>query len=132
MPSHPHIAPTEPPRAESARVLLADIPGSARRAIAGLVADIPGATLAGQVDSPEQIPDALRRVNANVLVIDDRLLRDDRNPMADGGPLPQDVRLIVLGMDDSAAFPARALRLGAEAWISKDAADDALRRLLAP
>ena len=40
--------------------------------------------------------------------------------------------MIFVGMDDTPLFAARALRLGAEAWIPKECADDALRELLEP
>jgi hypothetical protein len=40
------------------------------------------------------------------------------------------VRVIVVGVDDDPAFAARAHRLGAEAWVAKDRADDQLPALL--
>lgn len=112
------------------RVLVADRSGSARRAISALIEDIDGVALVGQVETREEIGDALRRRNADVLVIDDRLLPTNGHPLAGAGPLHTDVRVLVVGMDEDPAFAARARRLGAEAWIAKHAADDGLRDLL--
>ncbi len=114
--------------APAVRVLLADVEGGARRALAALITDIPGATLAGQVDRADDVTGALRRLKADVLVLDDRLIQDHGGPLA--GSLPDGVRLIVVGMDDTPMFAARALALGAEAWIPKEFADDELRELL--
>ena len=113
------------------RVLLADGSRSARRALAAIIADIDGVTLVGQVETREQMTDALRRLKVDLLVLDDRLHPHDGHPLAGSGPLAGRVRVIVLGMDGDAAFAARADRFGAEAWIAKDEADERLRELLA-
>ena len=128
----PDIAGAGEDAAPVARVLLADLQGGARRALAALIADIPRTTLVGEVDHAEDIPRALRRMKANVLVIDDRLIHEADDPLAASGPLPEAVRVIVVGIDDSPRFAARAAALGAEAWISKEFADDGLRELLGP
>jgi hypothetical protein len=38
--------------------------------------------------------------------------------------------VIIVGVDDDPAFAARAVQLGAEAWIAKDRADDELPEAL--
>jgi DNA-binding NarL/FixJ family response regulator len=110
----------------SVRVLLADREGSARRALAGSLTAIGGVELAGEVGDQAHLADALRRTHSDVLVIDDRLLRDMELMLAG---LPH-LRVLVLGVDDDPAFAARAHRLGAEAWIAKDRADEQLAALL--
>jgi DNA-binding NarL/FixJ family response regulator len=110
------------------RVLLADVADGARRAIAALVNSLAGVTLAGEVSSRGEVAEALRATRADVLVIDDRLLRPDGHAWSDW---PTTLRVIVLGMTDEPAFSARARGLGAEAWVAKERADDELRHLLA-
>jgi hypothetical protein len=44
--------------------------------------------------------------------------------------MPEGVRVIVLGVDDDPAFAARATRLGADAWVAKERADEDLPALL--
>jgi DNA-binding NarL/FixJ family response regulator len=105
------------------RVLLADREGAARRALAGALRAMDGVELAGEVGDRAELADALRTTGSEVLVIDDRLLRD----MSDGLP---GLRVLVLGADLDPAFAARARRLGAEAWIAKDHADERLAQLL--
>jgi DNA-binding NarL/FixJ family response regulator len=113
------------------RVLLADREGTAQRAVAGLLRDLPGVELVGEASTREQVADALRRIRPDVVVIDDRLVpRTGAHVLAGTGPSPGTVRVIVVGVDDDPAFAARARRLGAEAWIAKDRADDVLPRLL--
>jgi DNA-binding NarL/FixJ family response regulator len=114
------------------RVLLADRESSVRTAVASLIEGIDGVRLVGQVATAEEIPAALRRTRADVLVVDDRLLTGERHPFAGAGPLPAAVRLIVLGMDVNPTFAARAKRLGAETWIAKELADEALPEALVP
>jgi DNA-binding NarL/FixJ family response regulator len=109
------------------RVLLADREGSARRALARALTSIHGVELAGEVSDRTALADALEATHSEVLVIDDRLLRDMEGLLAG---LPA-LRVLVLGVDDDPAFAARAHRLGAEAWIAKDRADEQLVTLLA-
>jgi DNA-binding NarL/FixJ family response regulator len=112
--------------ANETRVLLADVAGESRRAVAGLVRGLEHVRLVGEVADTTELAQALRGSRADVLLIDDRLLR------AGGGPLPEraDLRVIVLGVDDHPGFSARARRLGAEAWVAKERADDELPALL--
>ena len=108
------------------RVLLADREGVARRVLAGALQAIDGVELAGEVSDSADLADALRLTDSEVLVIDDRLLRDTGSLLVG---LPG-LRVLVLGADDDPAFAARARRLGAEAWIAKDRADERLVALL--
>jgi DNA-binding NarL/FixJ family response regulator len=108
------------------RVLLADREGSARRALVSTLKGIDGVELTGEVGNRADLPDALLRTRSEVLVIDDRLLRGHDDVLAE---LPA-LRVLVLGVDDDPAFAARARRLGAEAWIAKDRADEQLATLL--
>jgi DNA-binding NarL/FixJ family response regulator len=106
------------------RVLLADIAGTARDALAALLDTIHGVELVEQVGTRQDVTDAMRRREPDVLLIDDRLI--------EGGGFvdPFAVRMIVMGVDDDPAYAARASRLGAEAWIAKDQAAEDLPRLL--
>jgi DNA-binding NarL/FixJ family response regulator len=106
------------------RVLLADLPGPARRALADLLEEMDGVELVGQVSSGDELGHALDGTRPDVLVIDDRLLR------AGGASLPTGPRLIVIGVDDDPGFAARAEALGADAWMVKDGADEQLPALL--
>jgi DNA-binding NarL/FixJ family response regulator len=106
-------------------VLLADVAGRPRRALASLISGLDHVTLVGEIGDRGELAAALLATGADVLLIDDRLLR---NQHAD---LPADLRVIVLGVDDDPAFSARAHRLGAEAWVAKDRAGDELPALLA-
>ena len=106
------------------RVVLADRPGPGRRALTGLLGRLDGVVLADVAGDREELAVALGRCRPDVLVIDDRLLR-----ALDG--LVADVRLLVLGVDVDPGFAARALRMGADAWIAKDRADEQLPTLLA-
>jgi len=108
------------------RVLLADLPGPARRALAALLEHLDGVVLVGETDNRDDLGPALDGTRPDVLVIDDRLLGDGRVP------LPTGPRVIVLGVDDDPAFAARARTLGADAWVVKDRADEDLRSLLVP
>jgi DNA-binding NarL/FixJ family response regulator len=108
------------------RVVLADRPGPGRRAVAGLLGKLDGVVLADVAGDWEELAVAMGRCRPDVLVIDDRLLRGHRIE-----ELAADTRLLVLGVDVDPGFAARALRLGAEAWIPKDRADEQLPTLLA-
>lgn len=112
------------------RVLLADVEGTARYALAVLIAGLEQVALVGEVGERADLAGALRRTGAEVLIIDDRLLRAGDHVLAGLGPLRTAVRVLVLGVDDDPAFAARAHRMGAEAWISKDRADETLPGLL--
>ena len=112
------------------RVLLADRDGAARHALAALLGGLPGILLVGVATSMVDVTEAIRRHRPDVLVVDDRLLRDSIHPLAGTGPTPAPIRVIVVGVDDDPAFARRAERLGAEAWIAKDRADEELPQLL--
>ena len=107
------------------RVVLADAQGSARAAVATVLEGLDGVELVGSVDAWRDIAPELR---PDVLVIDDQLVDGIGDLLADIGPL----RMIVVGVDDDPAYAARARRLGAEAWVAKDRADDELLALLGP
>lgn len=107
------------------RIVLADRPGLGRRAVAGVLGRLDGVVLADIAGDREELAVALRRCRPDVLVIDDRLLR--------GGALEglgERTRVLVLGVDVEPGFAARALRMGAEAWLPKDRADERLPALL--
>jgi DNA-binding NarL/FixJ family response regulator len=106
------------------RVLLADLAGPARGALAALLRGLDGVQLVGEAGGRDELEPALRTTRPDVLVIDDRLLR------AGGATLPDGVRVIVVGVDDDPAYAARARSLGADAWVIKDRADDDLPALL--
>jgi DNA-binding NarL/FixJ family response regulator len=113
------------------RVLLADREGAARHALASLVRGVPGVVLVAEAGTREEIATAIRGARPDVIVIDDRLVMDSgAHVLAGTGPAPGPARVIVVGVDDDPAFAARAQRLGAEAWIAKDRADDQLPALL--
>ena len=115
------------------RVLLADREGSARRALALLLRSTPGVVLAGEAGTRAELPTAIRATRPDVVLIDARLVDGGGDHVLSGmGPARDHVRVIVLGVDDDPAFAARARRLGAEAWVAKDLADDELPRLLEP
>jgi DNA-binding NarL/FixJ family response regulator len=112
------------------KVLLADVEGPARRALAALLGGLEDVSLVGEVGARGDLAAALRRTRAEVLIVDDRLLRSGDHVLAGLGPRGSGVRVLVLGVDDDPAFAARARRLGAEAWVAKDRADDELPTLL--
>jgi DNA-binding NarL/FixJ family response regulator len=106
------------------RVLLADLAGPARRALAALLGGLDGVQLVGEAGGRDELDPALRSAQPDVLVIDDRLIR------APDARLPKGVRVIVVGVDDDPAYAARARALGADAWVVKDRAGDDLPALL--
>ena len=112
------------------RVLLADREGVARHALAALLQSLPGIVLVAIATSMQDVADGMRHHRPDVIVVDDRLLHSTSHILAGTGPTPDPVRVIVMGVDDDPAYAARAHRLGAEAWIAKDRADDELPRLL--
>jgi len=111
--------------AADTRVVLADYPGVGRSALAVLISETPGLALVAKASIPEEIELALRETRADVVVVDDRLLRDGTWTADDTG-----TRLVVMGVDDDPAYPARARRIGAEAWVPKDRADALLPAVL--
>ena len=113
------------------RVLLADRQGPAQRAVATLLRGLDGVVLTGVSADRAALADALGRAQADVLVIDDRLLGDGGHILGGLGPLPAGMRVFVVGVDDDPAYATRARRLGAEAWIAKERADEQLPPLLA-
>jgi DNA-binding NarL/FixJ family response regulator len=124
-------APAQHADASRVRVLLADREGGARVALAMLLRNTPGVMLAGVAGSRAEIAAAIRATRPDVVVVDDRLVDDvDGHVLAGTGPTRGRVRVIVVGVDDDPAFAARAHRLGAEAWIPKDLADEQLPVLL--
>ena len=100
------------------RVLLADQPGFSRTVLARVLKETPGVTLTEVMTDGSELRDALEELRPDVLVIDDRLLRD-------GHVLPRQegLRVIVVGVDDDPAYAVRAERLGAVAWVAKERAD---------
>ena len=106
-------------------VLLADHPGIGRTAIAALMADMPGVQLVAKLSHAGEMLSAFRDTQPDVIVVDDRLLRDRTWPDE-----LREARLIVLGMDDDPGFAARARRIGAETWIPKELADSLLPSIL--
>jgi DNA-binding NarL/FixJ family response regulator len=107
-------------------VLLADVPGAGRRAVAGVLRALPSVARVTEISASEDVGRSLLRTGANVLVIDDRLLSGARIDLHDAG-LP----VVVVGLDDDPGFAARALRLGALAWVPKERADEVLPDVLA-
>ena len=67
----------------------------------------------------------MQETGADVLIVDDRLWREERWTAEDLG-----VRLIVVGVDDDPGFAARAARAGAEAVVAKERADSVLPLML--
>jgi two-component system response regulator DesR len=111
-------------------VMLADIDGVARTAIATLLHRLEGVALVAEVGARSGLSEAVRRHRPDVLIIDDRLLRSTEHVLMGLGPMAAPPRVIVVGMFDEPAFAERAQRLGAEAWIAKDRADEELPALL--
>ena len=112
------------------RVLLADRVGAVRNALADVLRGLEGVEVVGAIDSRKDLRDAVRDLRPDVVVIDDRLLSSADHALDGSGPTRTRVRVIVVGVDDDPGYRARALRLGAEAWVSKDRADDELPSLL--
>lgn len=107
------------------RVLLADYAGPGRSAIATLLDRLPGTTLVADVHDPADLLPRTEETRPDVVIVDDRLLRNERWTADDLA-----ARLIVVGMDDDPGYRRRAERLGAEAWVAKDRADVVLPALL--
>jgi DNA-binding NarL/FixJ family response regulator len=107
-------------------VLLADVPGAGRQAVAGVLRALPNVARVTEVGASEDVGRTLRRTDANILVIDDRLLSVAPTDLHDAG-LP----VVVVGLDDDPGFAVRARRLGALAWVPKERADEMLADVLA-
>jgi DNA-binding NarL/FixJ family response regulator len=107
------------------RVLLADVPGAGRRAIAALLRSLPGVVLVAEVGSADELARERQRNAPDVVVVDDRLLAA-AGPHLDSADVP----VIVVGLDDDPSFASRAQRLGASAWIPKEHADEQLPHAL--
>ena len=108
------------------RVVLADLDGVARDALASLLRELPDVLLLNEVGTRQALARALRHGRADVLVLDDRLVEDGYHVLADLGMMNAHPRVVVVGVDDDPAFAARAERLGAAAWVAKDRADEDL------
>ena len=108
-------------------MLLADRAGFGRTALATILADTPGVTIVAKVADPDLVEATVEETRPDVVVVDDRLLGDERWTGRDGP-----ARVIVVGVDDDPGFAARALRIGAEAWVPKDRAGTRLPLLLIP
>ena len=107
------------------RVALADRPGLGRSALATLVSRTPGVTLVATLSDAQEIEPAVRATQPDMVVVDDRLLRDARWSAEELG-----TRLVVVGVDDDPGYLARARQLGAEAWVPKERADALLPLML--
>jgi DNA-binding NarL/FixJ family response regulator len=103
------------------RVLLADVPGAGRRAIAALLRSLAGVVLVAEVGSADELARERPRTAPDVVLIDDRLLAAAGPHLGSAG-----VPVIVMGLDDDPSFARRARRLGATAWIAKERADEQL------
>ena len=103
---------------DDVRVVLADYAGTSRQALAKLVAGLPGTALIATIDDPTAIVPTARETRPDVVLVDDRMLRD-----SDWTADDLDARLIVVGVDDDPGYVARARRIGAEAWVAKERAD---------
>jgi DNA-binding NarL/FixJ family response regulator len=106
-------------------VLLADVAGAGRRAVAELLRSLPGVVLVAEVGSADTLACDMRHSAPDVLVIDDRLLTAHGS-----GPRDAGVAVIVVGVDDDPSFALRARRIGAAAWIPKERAAELLPDLL--
>jgi chemotaxis response regulator CheB len=105
--------------------VLADEVGFSRTALAEVLAGTPGVELVKVMGDGPKLRDAIARLRPEVVVVDDRLLRQSDSIVRDAG-----VRVIVIGVDDDPAYAARAHRLGAVAWVPKERADLLLEAIL--
>ena len=121
---------TVPEDAVQVRVMLADVHGIARSAIAALLQSLDGVELVGEAGARHDLAAALRRGRPEVLILDERLLGSAEHVLSGLGPRSQPVRVIVIGMDDDPVFAERARQRGAYAWVAKDRAADDLPSLL--
>ena len=107
------------------RVLLADVSGAGRRAIAALLSSLPGIVLVGDVGSADELARERPRTAPDVVLIDDRLLAAAAAQLGSA-----DVAVIVMGLDDDPSYARRAQRVGATAWIAKEHAYEQLPEAL--
>ncbi len=112
------------------RVVLADLDGMGRHALATLLEEQVGVAFVRAVGTRQELARSLRDDRPDVVVIDDRLVAAGDHLLAGLGPMRRAPRVIVVGVDDDPAFAARAYRLGASAWVAKDRADEDLVRHL--
>jgi DNA-binding NarL/FixJ family response regulator len=106
-------------------VVFADYPGPSHAALLILLIHLANTAVVADVSDPELVVETVLRKRPDVVVVDDRMLRDRRWAAAD-----LDARLIVVGVDDDPGFLARARQLGAETWVPKDRADSVLPLVL--
>ena len=107
-------------------VVLADAPGASRDALAGLIASAPGLTVIAQVSTKAELESVVREGRADIVLLDDRLLRD--------GTLRAsrfDAPFVITGVVDDPAYAHRARRIGAVAWVPKEEPDEILDALRA-
>jgi DNA-binding NarL/FixJ family response regulator len=106
------------------RILIADRPGPARSALCNTLSALDDVAVVGAEGSAREIGATIRALHPDVLVVDDRLLGDWREPYDPG------VQVVVVGVDDDPAFAARAAQRRAIAWVPKECAGDQLVRVL--
>lgn len=102
------------------RVLIVDRPGPARRALASVLTAIHDITVVGAEGDGASARRAVRVLEPDVVVVDDRLLDDCH--LADDDRM----RLIVVGIDDAPAYAERAAGAHALAWLPKECAGERL------
>ena len=106
------------------RILIADRPGPARSALASMLSALDDVVVVGAEGSTAGLRAALRTHRPDVLVVDDRMLNDWREPY------DVNVQLVVVGVDDDPAYAARAARRRAVAWLPKECAGDEIVAVL--
>jgi DNA-binding NarL/FixJ family response regulator len=107
-------------------VVLADLPGPSRAALAGLIDTAPGLRLAAQVSTSAELDAAVIDQRPDVILLDDRLLRDGTLRASQFDPA-----VVITGVDDDPAYAQRARRTGAVAWVAKEQSDEMLEALRA-
>jgi|SRR4029077_8726988 DNA-binding NarL/FixJ family response regulator len=127
------LPPTAPPRKH--RVFVVDDHPIVRQGLALLINQEADLVVCGEAEEGRSVPDALARLQPDVLVLDISL------PGPDGIELLKQIRLtdpalpiLVLSMHDESVYAERALRAGANGYIMKQEATErvlvALRRIL--
>lgn len=102
------------------RILIADRPGPARSALAGMLTAVDDVVVVGAEGSAAGLRAALRTRRPDVLVIDDRLLGDWHEPYE------LNLNVIVVGVDDDPLYAKRANQRHAAAWVPKECAGEQL------